>query len=118
MFINNVICSVLCIYCVITVVIVIVFSSVIVQSSVPEFKSLDSDTCTYTFEWRHAAACKLEVDTATDVSTCTVADPVTDFQFNLRPLKSQNGYIVEHDNTQFKVRQSYIRVSCMRSQYS
>ncbi|XP_074663133.1 cation-independent mannose-6-phosphate receptor-like, partial [Tubulanus polymorphus] len=65
-------------------------------STSPVFVSASSDNCEFNFLWQTEAACPIE-NVMSKADDCTLKDPKSNFEFNLKPLtlKDGNGYDVE-----------------------
>uniref|UniRef100_A0A672PLU1 Cation-independent mannose-6-phosphate receptor-like n=1 Tax=Sinocyclocheilus grahami TaxID=75366 RepID=A0A672PLU1_SINGR len=76
---------------------------------------LMNQNCTVDFVWDTEAACAISTVEDTN-QTCSVKDPNTGFEFNLKPLASENGYHVNAHGKDFVTVQSESSIleSCIK----
>ncbi|XP_042211767.1 cation-independent mannose-6-phosphate receptor-like isoform X2 [Homarus americanus] len=65
---------------------------------------IGEEDCTYFFEWKTPLACPVSFESSTSTTpssigkNCTVSSSITDYVFNLNPLKNETGYEVHNEN--------------------
>ena len=69
------------------------------------YRGIQDGPCAYSIIWETSAACPLN-NALAPVETCTIKDNVTDYVYNLQPLRKPDGqaYTVKVGDLEYKVR--------------